>query len=79
VAHNNGVVRLWNSNPPGSAAPFIPPRSYQRHFRLAHQCVGDFTGNGKVDVLWRNDNGNLSLWIHNPPGSCSHTATRLLL
>jgi FG-GAP repeat len=24
--------------------------------------TGDFDGNGRADILWRNDNGALSIW-----------------
>ena len=63
---SSGDVALWLSNP-GSATSFTfddlgtIPTSWQ----IAG--TGDFNGDGKSDVLWRNGgSGDVALWLSNP-------------
>jgi hypothetical protein len=43
------------------------------------QECGDFNGDGKADILWRNDNGATYLWNSNnsAPGAVSFTGQDL--
>jgi len=34
-------------------------------------ATGDFNGDGRADILWRNDNGTLSNWLGRPDGGFS--------
>jgi FG-GAP repeat protein len=38
--------------------------------------TGDFDGNGRDDILWRNDNGMASIWNNAQIGSTHHRHCR---
>ena len=66
--HNDGTVSNWLSTAAGgftandaNAARFAPTS-----WHVAG--TGDFNGDGRDDVLWRNDNGQLSNWLGNASG-----------
>ena len=66
--HNDGTVSNWLATVAGgftandaNAARFAPT-----NWHVAG--TGDFNGDGRDDVLWRNDNGQLSNWLGTASG-----------
>jgi hypothetical protein len=63
---DSGAVAIWVSQSSGSTPAFARvglgtvPSSW--HF----QDIVDINGDGRADVLWRNDNGDLGLWLAQP-------------
>ncbi len=62
---NTGAVQLWLSNPgagyTGITAQNLagPPNSW------SVEQVSDFNGDGKADIMWRNSNGDVDIWMSN--------------
>ena len=61
--HNDGTVSNWLGT---AAGGFTPNDANAARFAPTSWHVagtGDFNGDGRDDVLWRNDNGQLSNWL----------------
>jgi hypothetical protein len=78
---DKGAVFLWTMNGTGLAgARYLDPIGEDWQV----QALGDFNGDGKVDILWRNqgpgvDTGNLYIWIMdgaNVVGGTGYTAAQ---
>lgn len=66
--NSNGAVAMWTNNGTGTSSnesAFLQPG-------VSTSChvtgVGDFTGDGRDDILWRNDDGSVTLWRSNGSG-----------
>jgi hypothetical protein len=65
---SNGTLSLWQMN--NSTVTSSSAITYQGN-TLAPDAswhvveIGDFDGDGKSDILWRNDNGTMSEWLMN--------------
>jgi Ca2+-binding RTX toxin-like protein len=59
---NTGEVYLWNSNT-GADVSFAGQSLGAVGQSWHIQAVDDFTGDGKADVLWRSDAGDVYLWL----------------
>jgi Subtilase family/FG-GAP-like repeat len=80
---NTGVpiMDTRSAIPPASPPPNMRPAGTQTKPRisvdLARQALGcashDFNGDGKSDLLWRDANGNLSVWLMNGARATSQT------
>jgi hypothetical protein len=66
--NTNGDAFLWNSNSGSGYTGFTGQNlgTVDTHFFI--QGTGDFNGDGKADILWRNTNGDTVLW-NSSPGS----------
>ncbi len=66
--NTNGAVAMWTKSPPGfgfNVTAFYQP-GIAKDWHI--DGVGDFNGDGKEDLLWRNDDGSVSLWRANGHG-----------
>ena len=61
--NTDGDVLLWNSVPGAGAVSFTYQDLGVIDSSWQIQGVGDFTGDGKDDILWRNTDGDVYLWI----------------
>jgi hypothetical protein len=78
---DKGAMFLWTMNGTGiSGARYLDPISEDWQV----QGLGDFNGDGKTDILWRNqgpgsDAGNLYIWVMDGPnvvGGTGYTASQ---
>ena len=60
-----GDTELWLSNPGSGFTGFGYQGLGAVQATWSIEGVGDFTGQGKSDILWRNTAGELSLWTSN--------------
>jgi hypothetical protein len=68
--NDDGSLSTWNADAAGAGEPSFDENSFFHNpvDRSWHvDGVGDFGGNGRDDILWRNDDGAVSVW----PGSDS--------
>ena len=63
--YSNGDVALWLAKPGSGYAGFNGQDLGVVSPSWTIQQVGDFSGDGKDDVLWRNANGDISIWHAN--------------
>jgi hypothetical protein len=63
--HDDGTVALWQMKGAqiASSAVIAGPGLAPNDWHI--QGVGDFNGDAKDDILWRNDDGSLALWQMN--------------
>jgi hypothetical protein len=68
-----GNVVVWMSNVVAGAVTFQSQFIGPVALSWQVQGFGDFNGDGRADVLWRNSNGDTYLWLSNPGASASFT------
>ncbi len=61
--NSDGDVSEWLSEPGSGASAFTTPDLGIVPISWVTQGVGDFTGAGLSDILWRNNDGTVSLWF----------------
>jgi hypothetical protein len=71
--NSNGDVSVWLSNSGSGFTGFTTPDLGTVPTSWTIQGVGDFTGGGLSDILWRNSDGTVSIWFTTPDGG--HTST----
>src|SRR5262249_55504436 len=69
---------LWNSRNGGASFSFQDLGVVGTDWHI--QAVGDYSGDGLADLLWRNDNGDVFLWNsqEGPSVSFSHQDIRVI-
>jgi autotransporter passenger strand-loop-strand repeat protein len=75
-----GELDVWLTNPvaPGSPVTFTEQGLSVIPSTMSVAQVGDFTGDGRADILWRNSgNGDAYLWLSNPGSTVSFTGQDL--
>jgi hypothetical protein len=66
--NDNGQMSDWLGNANGGFAPNDANAFTQVSTDWHITATGDFNGDGRTDILWRNDNGQLSDWLANANG-----------
>jgi Ca2+-binding RTX toxin-like protein len=67
-----GEAYVWNSQPSGAAVNFLGATvGYADPGYWAIQGVGDLNGDGRADVLWRSDDGDVYLFVSDNGGPSS--------
>jgi hypothetical protein len=61
----NGSIGLWGSKGGGGFSGFSGQGLGSLSSSWTAAQTGDFAGNGKSDILWRNSNGDVGLWLSN--------------
>lgn len=70
--NDNGALTNWLANANGSFSANDPiALIYDIPVSWKVAGIGDFNGDGRDDVLWRNDSGALTNWLSQPNGSFS--------
>ena len=75
-----GELDVWltNATSPGSPVTFTEQGLSVIPSTMSVAQVGDFTGDGRADILWRNSgNGDAYLWLSNPGSTVSFTGQDL--
>ena len=67
--NDSGTVQEWLGQPDGSFASNIDHVDVNPGLGWHIQGTGDFNGDGRGDILWRNDQGTLREWLGQPDGS----------
>jgi WD40 repeat protein len=65
LRHNDGTVGIWLMNGPQIAASAVIATPAQAPNDWHIEDVLDVNGDGKSDILWRNDNGAVATWQMN--------------
>lgn len=69
---NTGAVTISVMNTAGAVANWLPVGQTPISLNVALEGIGDFDGNGRADMLWRNKTtGNSVMSYHNTNGSVS--------
>lgn len=68
-----GEVYVWNSQPSGSAVNFLGQSLGTVSADWSIKGVGDFNGDGRADILWRSDAGDVYVWLDSPSGAPAMT------
>jgi FG-GAP-like repeat len=63
--NNDGQVAIWQMNGTNALSKDLttPYPSVDNSWKIAG--TSDFNGDGKSDILWRNDNGSVETWLMN--------------
>jgi Ca2+-binding RTX toxin-like protein len=75
--HASGAITTWLASSTGSG--FLidnPAASLPMGLDWTIAGAGDFNGDGRADILWRNDNGALIYWTSNGNGFGASVGTR---
>jgi hypothetical protein len=67
--NTSGAVAEWLSNPGGGFRGFTGPVVANVDTGWVIQGAGDFDGDGLSDVLWRNADGRIDLWLNATGGA----------
>ena len=64
--NSNGSLAMWlmdGSTITSTATPTYEGSAVSPGSSWSVAGIGDFTGNGDADILWRNSNGSLAMWL----------------
>jgi Ca2+-binding RTX toxin-like protein len=67
--NDDGTMRDWLAQSDGSFVGNIAHFNVNPGLAWHVAGTGDFNGDGRVDVLWRNDDGTMRDWLAQPDGS----------
>jgi hypothetical protein len=68
-----GEVYVWNSQTGSPAVNFLGQSLGTVGTDWSIKGVGDFNGDGRADVLWRSDAGDVYVWLDSPTGAPAMT------
>jgi hypothetical protein len=66
---DDGTMRDWLGQPDGSFVGNIAHFNYNPGLQWHAVGTGDFNGDGRVDILWQNDDSTVREWLGQPDGS----------
>ena len=79
LSYTGGSMTLESSSPGTLVASAAAQGGVQLLFvPLKHPADNDFNGDGRSDVLWRNDNGTLTEWLGTSNGSFTDNSAHAL-
>jgi Ca2+-binding RTX toxin-like protein len=64
-----GEVYVWNSQTGSTAVNFLGQSLGTVGTNWSIKGVGDFNADGRADVLWRSDAGDVYVWLDSPTGA----------
>jgi hypothetical protein len=67
--NDSGLVTEWLANPNGSFSSNWANATVNVPTDWKIAQIGDFNGDSRDDILWRNDSGQLTDWLANANGS----------
>jgi hypothetical protein len=67
--NNSGEMYVWNSQTGGSQVSFQGQSLGMVSLDWNVAAIGDYNADGRSDVMWRNDNGDVYVWNSDPTGS----------
>ncbi|MDB5432691.1 MAG: pilin protein MshA [Caulobacter sp.] len=70
---NTGEVYVWNSQTGSAAVNFLGQSLGAIGADWSIKGVGDFNGDGRADVLWRSDAGDVYVWLDSSTGAPAMT------
>ena len=71
---STGEVYTWITNASGGFADYYVPSHVQVPLDSHVVGIGDFDGDNKDDLLWRNDNGVIDTWLGQATGAFSNNS-----
>lgn len=77
--NSNGVLTDWLAQPNGSFAGNYATWAVQVTPEWDVAAVGDVNGDGRDDIIWRNDSGLVTDWLGQPNGGFNSTPAASLL
>ncbi|MBN8964811.1 MAG: VCBS repeat-containing protein, partial [Rhizobiales bacterium] len=72
----NGNLAIWKLTRSGQVTAMTSLGTVSKAYHI--QALDDFNGDGKDDILWRNDNGQVALWQMNGSSVASATTVSTL-
>jgi hypothetical protein len=70
---STGEVYVWNSQAGSPAVNFLGQSLGTVGTNWSIKGVGDLNGDGRADVLWRSDAGDVYVWLDSPSGAPAMT------